>query len=95
MALLTLIQLHNNEHATVFRVGTQIVVLTFVQSCVVCIRIYIRSYFRFYLTIMCSNLCTSLYKVCTPILKLTNNSPMFSGCQINSVNIIMQNPQNK
>ena len=27
--------------------------------------------------------------------QLTNNSPMFSGCQINSVNIIMQNPQNK
>ena len=34
MALLTLIELHNNEHVPVFRVGTQIVVLTFVQSCV-------------------------------------------------------------
>ena len=41
MALLTLIQIHNNEHATLFKVGMQIVVLTFVQSCVVglCIRI--------------------------------------------------------
>ena len=33
MALLTLIELHNNEHVTIFRVGTQIVDVYSIMCC--------------------------------------------------------------